>query len=365
MNMKKIVDYGLDRIHIISRKRGVKKNNKHYFKMLSDSGIKIRRLSKEQKRQVDAIYKKYGLKYSYATHELVYSVTGEFNPEIVPEDAFRTQIEIYLNDYDSKYVLSDKSYFDVFMPKLKFPDTIVRNIEGNFYDSDYNVITFEKAKEIIDSYDEVVFKPSTESGFGRSVELVNTREKNPLEFSKKNYVIQKVIKQHKALSCLNESSVNVCRMETIFIDGEVHVITAALRIGGVGSFTDNNISNDGKGMIIIGVDENGKLRKRGYYSCGLSTTCNPAGIEFEGYTLPGYDKMIEIAKKGHQLYPRVRFVGWDFCVDEQGEVICMEYNIKGPGVLYYQYANGSLLGKHTQKVCEFAKNQKKKRSIFR
>ncbi len=365
MDIKKVVDYALDKIHIISRKIGVQKNNKHYFKMLYDNGIEIRRLSKEQKKEVDAIYKKYGFKYSYKTHELVYSVTGEFNPEIVPEDLFRTEIEIYLNDYDSKYVLTDKSYFNIFMPKLKFPHTIVRNIEGYFYDHDYNLITSEKAKELTASYDKVVFKPSVESGFGRSVELVYTKEKDPLKISKKNFVIQEVIKQHHQLAVLNESSVNVCRMKTIFIDGEVHIISVALRVGGVGEFTDNGISADGKGMVVVGVDKNGKLRKKGYYSCGLSTECNPAGIKFEGFEVPGYDKMVEMAKKGHQLYPRVKFAAWDFSVDEQGEIICMEYNLRGPGILYYQYVNGSLLGKYTDKVCEFAKKEKKRRSIFR
>ncbi len=362
MNMKKIVDYGLDKIHIMSRKGLVKKTNKKYFKMLKDNGIEIKTLSKEQKEQIDAIYKKYGFKYTYKTHQLAYSVTGEFRADIVPEDLFRTEIEIYLNDYDTKYVLTDKSYFDVFMPNVKFPNTIVRNIEGNFYDHDYNMITAEKAKQLVDAYDKVVYKPSVESGFGRSVELVDTKKDDPLTFNQRNYVIQEVIKQHPALSNLNESSVNVCRMETIFIDGEFSVVTAALRIGGVGSFTDNNISKDGKGMIIIGVDQNGNLRKNGYYSCGLSTTCTPAGVEFLGYKLPEYDKMVEIAKKGHQLYPRARFIGWDFCVNEQGDVICMEYNLRGPGILYYQYANGSLLGEHTHKVCEFAKKERSRRN---
>lgn len=364
MNAKKIVDYGLNKLQVFSRRNIVKRKNKHYFKSLKDSGIIVRRLSAKQKKQVDDIYKKYGFKYSYETHELVYSATGEFKADVFPEDMFR-EVETYLNDYYSKYVLTDKNYFDVFMPNVKFPHTIVRNIEGNLYDHNYNPITSLKAKELIDAYDKVVYKPSIDSGFGKSVVLVDVKKENPLEYGKKNYVIQEIIKQHPAVSKLNASSVNVCRMETVFLEGEVFVATAALRIGGVGSFTDNNISNDGKGMIVIGVDENGKLRKNGYYSCGSSTTCNPAGVEFEGYELPGYEKMVQIAKQGHQLYPKVKFIGWDFCINEEGEVVCMEYNMKGPGVLYYQYVNGSLLGEYTHKVCEFAKKEKEKRNIFK
>ena len=190
MNAKKIIDRALDHLHIISRRGSVKRNNKHYFAMLKSSGIPIKKLSKEQKKQVDAVFKKYGFSYSYATHELAYSVTGEFNPDIVPEDMFRTEVEIYLNDYDSKYVLTDKSYFDIFMHDIEFPYTIVRNVEGVFYDHNYNMITRSQAEELISEYEKVVYKPSVENGFGRSVALVEVKKENPLDYGKKNYVIQ-------------------------------------------------------------------------------------------------------------------------------------------------------------------------------
>lgn len=364
MDKKKIVNYMMDRFHIMSRKGLVKKTNKKYFKMLKDNNISRRKLSKEQKKQIDDIYKKYGFSYTYNTHELAYSVTGDFRADIVPEDLFRTEVEIYLNDYDTKYVLTDKSYFDIFMPNVKFPKTIVRNIDGNFYDCKYCHITEEKAKEIIKAYNKVVYKPSIESGFGRSVALVYVQKENPLTLGKKDYVIQEVLSQHPDLANLNESSVNVIRIVTVFIDGEVEVATAALRIGGVGSFADNETTEDGKGMIIIGIDENGRLRKNGYFSCGVMTTKNPAGTEFLGYEIPKYDEILEIAKKAHTLYPRLCFIAWDFCVDKDGDIICMEYNARGPGILYYQYCNGGLLGTCADKVFEYAKKEKEKRKLF-
>lgn len=364
MNKKKIVDRFVELSYIMNRKKIVKKSNKRYFSMLEKRNIPIRRLTSEQKKAVDSIYKKYGFSYSYDTHELVYSVTGKFYPDIVPEDLFRTEVEIYLNDINSKYVLSDKNYFNVYMKDVRFPCTIVRNVEGVFYDHDYNVISKEKALEIINEYDKVVYKPSMENGIGKGVALVDTASESPLDYGPKNYVIQKVLRQHSALAKLNESSVNVCRMCTAFIDGQVVVLTAALRIGAKGAFNDNSISEDGMGMIVVGIDENGKLKDRGYYSCGLSTPCNADGVEFAGYEIPNFDKMVELAKKGHSMFPRIKFIAWDLCVEESGDIVCMEYNVKGPGVLYYQYVNGPLFGKYSKKILSYAESEKKKRKLF-
>ena len=50
----------------------------------------------------------------------------------------------------------------------------------------YNVITYEEATKLLQTYDKVVCKPSVESGFGRGVELVDTKVTNPLELDKKN-----------------------------------------------------------------------------------------------------------------------------------------------------------------------------------
>jgi len=365
MNKKQIVDKAMDVFHIINRRNLVRKSNKKYFKMLRENNIPIKKLSDEQKRKVDEIYRKYRFKYSYLTHELVYSVTGKFYPEVVPEDMFRTEIEIYLNDFDSKYVLTDKNYFDVFMNDVRFPVTIVRNIEGVFYDRKYNVISEKEAEAIVAKYEKVVFKPSVENGVGKGVSLIETDKENPFKSGKKNYMIQEVLKQHKALSALNESSVNVCRIGTMFIGDKVHIVTAALRIGAVGAFTDNSILKDGKGMLVVGIDKNGKLREKGYHSCGVSSETTPGGVRFKGYEIPEFEKMTEIARKAHSMYPRLKFIAWDFTVDADGEIICMEYNARGPGVLYYQYANGPLFSNHAQEILEYAKKEKEKRKIFK
>ena len=170
--------------------------------------------------------------------------------------------------------------------------------------------------------------------------------------------------QHPQLARLNESSVNVCRIATVFLDGEVFLITAAMRIGAVGAFTDNSITEDGKGMIVVGIDENGRLRDTGVHSCGLTVHETPGGISFHGEEIPRFNEIVEIAKKAHSRFPRIKFIAWDFCVDANNDIICMEYNARGPGVLYYQYVNGSLFGSYADRILSYAKKVKDSRKLL-
>ncbi len=342
----------------IRRKILVKKSNKSYFKKLKDHGIPLRELSSEQKKQIDGVYKKYNFKYGYDTHRLIYSVTGNFDPYFMPEDMFR-QIELKLNDPELKGAWSDKSYFDFFFPEIRFPVTVVRNIAGTFYDKDYNIISAEKAKEIVSAYDKFAIKPSLDNGTGKGVALGTKEDDLDKMFKKykRDYVIQEVIKQHKNIAQFNESSVNVVRFISLFVNDRVVPVMAALRVGAKGAFNDNSISKEGEGMLVIGIDEKGCLKKDAYMSCGMRVEESHSGVRFEGVQIPGFEKMKEIIVKGHSKMPNFKFVAWDFAVDENGEVLVMEYNIKGPGVLYYQYVNGPLFAEYTDELLKYVQEK--------
>ena len=209
MDKKAFIENAVGGLRNINRRRLIKKANEHRFSMLEQQGIELKKLTDKQKKEVDAVYKKYGVPYKYITHQLVYSVTGEFDPYIVPEDFFRVCIDPVLCEYDLKHFLSDKNYFNLFMPDTAFPKTIVRNIRGNFYNEEFRLISKNDAKKKIQEYDSVVVKPSYDSGSGKSVELIDSEKVDNIFDRKKDYVVQQVLKQHSSFAKLNESSVNV------------------------------------------------------------------------------------------------------------------------------------------------------------
>ncbi len=349
MGLKGIYEKFDSKVHVISRQIGAKKSAKHYFELLKKHDIQLKRLTSEQKKQVNEAWK--GQVKSFATHELVQSVSGRFDPLVCSELLFRTKIELALNDFQLKYGFSEKNYFDKLVSGFPMPKTVVRNINGIFLDENYKPITKEQLKAIIDSYECVIVKPSIENGFGKSVKLYKNGEyDNIFSDFKKDYLIQERLRQHASVSALNESSVNVVRVVSLSLNGVVSPVNYALRCGAAGSITDNHITKDGKGMFVIGVNPDGRLKNEAYHSCGERITVAPNGQAFEKITLPNFKQALEMTTRIHEQLPHFGFIGFDVCFDEDGSPRIMELNFRGPGVLYYQYANGPLFGDRTEEV---------------
>lgn len=112
--------------HKIFSTRFAMKASKHYKEMYEKNGIQYRKLNHEQKKKVRKLWGT----ADYSTHELYYSLTGQFDEKICPELLFRTVIEPKLNDKKVTYAWDDKAFFDRYLPSVPFPKTIVRNVGG-------------------------------------------------------------------------------------------------------------------------------------------------------------------------------------------------------------------------------------------
>lgn len=344
----------------ISRRRWYGKFIKKHYQQLKDHDIPIRKLSKEQKQQIIDVWGKQCGK-DYYTHELVYSITGEFDPYICSVTLFGTDIEFALNRKYHTGAWSDKNYFDKFFPSTPMPYTIVRNIHGVFYDHDYNIIDMDTAINNLSGYDYVCIKPSLTSGGGLGVKKLAVDENlaDTIKSYGKNFIIQEIIQQHPAISAINESSVNTIRMITLFLNGKITVLNAIMRFGAMGAFNDNSKDNDGMGRFIIGVTDDGHLKNVGYYGCGKSLSVSPSGAEFAGLKIPGYEKAKELAISVHSQMPFARLSAFDIAIDKDGEPKMVEYNLMGIGTYYYQISSGPLFGDRTQELIDTLRKEEK------
>ena len=64
---------------------------------------------------------------------------------------------------------------------------------------------------------------------------------------------------------------------------------------------------------------------------------------------------LEIAKKFHYH----RLLGFDFCVDEMGEVKLIEINNRNNEINFFQMNNGPLFREYTNEIIEFCSKNKK------
>lgn len=245
-------------------------------------------------------------------------------------------------------LFADKNYQDMSANYIRYPDIIVRNIEGEFYDIGFHHISKTAALDLCKNYQELVFKKSIETGHGRGVRTVEQKDYSAvMDHLGKNYVVQKIMKQHMSLEYYNASSVNVIRITSLFWRGMVYILGGILRVGAPGNFCDHTSENGGH-PLIIPIDEGGRLGRtaidcdRGYvYE-------NVRGKEIKG-SIFRYLEMKEAVKKQHMKYPFMGIIGWDLMLDEDGNIRCIEYNSGCPGIVQSQFALGPIFAQTTER----------------
>ena len=207
--------------------------------------------------------------------------------------------------------------------------------------------------ERIASEPEVVIKRATESEGGHGVYFCpgHDREKALEIFSEiqGDIVIQKVFTQHPQLAALNPTSVNTIRIVTLLSNNTVQVRSILLRMGMNSSRVDNLCS----GGITCGITESGQLKKYAYRADGERFTVHPnTGITFEGYPIPSWRKAMDLVVSVAPRLPQFRLVSWDVGIDEQGETVFIEGNLKYGQLDLHQLNNGPLFGSDTISILD-------------
>lgn len=165
-------------------------------------------------------------------------------------------------------------------------------------------------------------------------------------------IVQEGICQESRLAKLSSQSVNTIRVVTIYTKNHLAEVVAAFLRCGVGrSYVDNWSS----GGIAIGVNiEKGQLMKYGFdKNANLWDKHPTSGIVFNGFQIPSWNKIIEIAKKVQLSFPCFRILGLDIAVDKEGQPIIIEVN-DYPDLMVQEQTSGPLL-KNESNLLEFGR----------
>jgi len=210
-------------------------------------------------------------------------MNGIYKVDYIPEIIYTTKIEHKFNDYFYSKVSSDKSLISVFfnnrLDNVRTPENYVINSYGIFYNSDREVISEEKAKEILWNIGSVVVKPTTDSSSGQNVLILD-------------------------------------------------------------------INN--------GVDDSGNLGefayRLGYGDSDEKFSQHPdTKVVFKDCKLSFIEALIEDAKKLHGLLSDIKIISWDFTVDENGNFVVVEVNLRGQSVWFPQMISGrAIFGNNTE-----------------
>lgn len=312
------------------------------------------RLTAEQEKTVRDFWKPYCRIDTDWVRYYTY-ITGTFDPRYIPSDLQLTKIDQHFCSRKLGYGFNDKNYYSLIFPGIKQPRTVVRKIGGFLFDEDYALIGEEKAKELLTTEPEVIVKPSQESGSGRNIRFFDTNADLHelmdvlLGHDDDNLIVQGIVKQHHELAKMHPESLNTVRIYTIMLRDGVHFLSASLKMGAGDSRIDNVSANSG---IIVGVKENGELKERAYsdlYS-GKTTDRHPCGMLLNEIKVPEFDKMCKTVERAAQYTGNFRLVGWDMSVDEDGNIILIEANMRKGAIGPIQCEHGPFFGELTETV---------------
>ena len=287
---------------------------------------------KEFRRRVLSYWKKYGVRPQKRWFDLYCCGMDSYDPRFITDPIWVLKIRPYFNKDSFRDAYADKCMFSRILPEVKKPETIVKNIAGYYYNGDgEQLISFEKAVSVCEQESHLIIKPSGMSK-GDGI-LFYDKGKTDTAFIRdsflsigRDFVVQRIVKQHIDLAKLNETSLNSVRVISFHFKDEIMILSAQLRIGGTGSRVDNVSA----GGCAVAINPDGSLFEKSVTRKSNWTDTAPNGMKFKDIKVPNYQGIIDTVRMLHKKLPYFNIVGWDFAVGEDGTPIMVEYNVR-PG----------------------------------
>ncbi|BAO77623.1 sugar-transfer associated ATP-grasp domain-containing protein [Winogradskyella sp. PG-2] len=318
--------------------------------------MNLPKLSSEEIKELKSFYKSNGYKLRNTYwHRYYKGINGEFHKNYMPYDLFSSIINPRLNQKRHWPALLDKNLTYNLFKDFSQPKRVVQNING-FYYIDNKIVDLQKAIDACKILkDKMIIKPTVGSGAGKMVNafiIVNnkTTYKNYsleklFKIYNKDFIIQEFIEQSKIMKSLNPSSLNTLRIVSYLNEDGVHIVSSVLRIGKLGSDTDNFST----GGLFCGVSKNGNLKGKGYNPNGDVLTETSTGVVLKDCKIPHYIKVLDMVKSMHYLVPYFKIISWDIGIDKDELPVLIEYNTHRQGI-DLQIADGPFLGDFTEEI---------------
>ena len=299
-------------------------------------------------------------------------ISGIISSYYIPEIVYYNIVEPTLNNRNFSHAYSDKNIYDLlFEEKNLFPQTVLRRINGVYYDEEYKNISLTPLyfQNIIKKFNKIILKPSTGTGGGRNVvmfELNNNviRSKENIlnieyleNIRYQNFILQEYIEQSDYFAQFNKSSLNTIRMFTYrsCYSEKIDVLSSVLRIGREGSIVDNQAA----GGISIGIKKDGTLNNFAINKYGSKFT-SFNGYDFTNYNrIPQYDAMKRIAIYIAERMLYTRLLGIDISYDKNEKIRIIEINVKNIEINFLQMNNGPLFQSEVNEIIQYCRRNYK------
>ncbi|MEE0918124.1 MAG: sugar-transfer associated ATP-grasp domain-containing protein [Bacteroidales bacterium] len=328
----------------LNRQRYLEYKKWHLIDIRQTKNHTLPKLTREEFELLKKTWPCFKFKHKDVLWARVYKKEFGFDPHYVSVGYHSILLKKILNPYKQVCSLENKALVDVYFPEIPFPEAYVRCINGNLFDKNLFPITFREAVSICKSKGMFIIKPALDSMQGTGVKKINLQKEDSytdewferlFKNATSNFIIQEVVSQHSEIAKLNPSSLNCCRITSIYINGK-YDFGAMLKIGKSGSSVDNWNSS-----YLVGINKDGYLNDVGWDNKINAVKCTDNGICFGGLLYPKFDVLTSTIEKFHKKYfPQCGIIGWDVFIDSNDNPMIIEANLVIPGITAEQLCSG-------------------------
>lgn len=284
------------------------------------------------KNEIRPYWAQFGVRTKKYWFKYLYQLSGSTDPRYIPHSLFMKRIVPYFDNPIYIRQLADKNLHTLMFPTVKRPETVFKRIKNSYLEDDFLPITKEEAYARLKREGSYIIKPTRDSSQGTDVRFFTAFSSDDEIDAllrnydgKTDYIIQRAVVQHPGLARFNASSLNTLRIVTLVFRDKPYILSSILRIGGSGSRVDN-VS---KGGYQCTVKPDGSLEPLAY-------TCrsgkdemveeNENGLRWADCAVPSFDRVRETALDLAARMPHLKLIGWDLAVDDEGDVVLIEFN---------------------------------------
>lgn len=312
-------------------------------------------LTKGQEADVKAFFKKhFGRVVPTYWHQYLYSRNGLWSEKYIPASIYNSEIIQRLNKFQFRHAYVDKGFYDTLFSGINRPKTIIKNVNGYYYDDQYP-LTEKEAIERCSNLKGAIIKPSLGGTWGIGVKLIQSSNgiitdmncpiKKLFDSYKQSFIIQERMEQHSDMAMLNPTSLNTIRVMSYRRGDEIVILYAVVRIGRNGQVIDNETAGGIKADIDLST---GKIKGVAFGNAKEKLMPKTdVGTVLDGFQIPSFQNIMSMVKEMHYQLPYFNMVGWDMSVDKEGKPALIEWNRAAE---LSQVAHGPAFGDLTEDI---------------
>lgn len=327
-------------------------SDKKFNKIVNDNDQFKESIDEEFEDHVINYWKKrYNIRLNPLWHHIYSFTSGVKDVAYIPDDLFVAKFIYNLNRMNLRLPFADKNNTDLFLDNVRQPKIILKNINGHFFNENNEVISINKAQNVLNRKGKYIIKPSIDSGSGRGIRLIYANNDKIFlndelvtfedihKLYKNDYLIQEFLQQGEILAKFHPQSINTLRVISLNIQDNIVFPSTVVRFGSSGAYTDN-FGTEG---LSCGVNEFGELNETGLDSRFNTVDKHPdTQVEFKGTKIPNYKKLLKYLESLHKKLPYFNCLSWDIAIDNNNEFVLIEINNGFQGVNLHQLNNGPI-----------------------